>query len=115
MEEYDLVTECIKIKGSDLPMPTQDLVRMIFDFGMMQGEMMENGYDQKRSPLGLIAQSSIDRGYKALNKIMKLLKADEGLIDLQKRRLLSENSSEFYSAIPHDFGYMNMQAFILNT
>ena len=45
MEEYDLVTECIKNKGSDLPMPTQDLVRMIFDFGMMQGEMMENGYD----------------------------------------------------------------------
>lgn len=35
--------------------------------------------------------------------------------DSERRRLLNEGSSEFYSAIPHDFGYMNMQAFVLST
>jgi poly [ADP-ribose] polymerase len=29
--------------------------------------------------------------------------------------MLNKYSSDFYSAIPHDFGYMNMQAFVINT
>jgi len=29
--------------------------------------------------------------------------------------LINEYSGEFYSAIPHDFGYLNIKAFVLNT
>lgn len=66
-------------------------MKLIFDMKMMQANMKEIGYDEKRSPLGLIAKSSIDKGYLALNKIMKILK-DESLSQIQKRRLLNEHS-----------------------
>lgn len=60
--------------SSKLPEEVQDLVRLIFDIKMMQTHMKEIGYDEKRSPLGLIAKSSIEKGYIALDKIMKVMK-----------------------------------------
>ena len=41
---------------------------------MMQFNMKEIGYDEKRSPLGLIAKKSIEKGYIALDNIMKVIK-----------------------------------------
>jgi Poly(ADP-ribose) polymerase, regulatory domain len=49
-------------------------VKLIFDIKMMKSHMKEIGYDEKRSPLGLIGKSSIDKGYISLDKIMKVLK-----------------------------------------
>ena len=60
--------------NSLLPFEVQELVKLIFDIKMMQTHMKEIGYDEKRSPLGLIAKSSIDKGYLSLDKIMKVLK-----------------------------------------
>lgn len=87
----------------------------------MNTQMKEIGYDDKRSPLGLLAKSNIDRGYLALQRILSVLKNDyTGNVcvvrsEAEKRKELNEASSEFYSAIPHDFGYMNLKAFILDT
>jgi poly [ADP-ribose] polymerase len=37
----------------------QDLVKLIFDIKMMHSQMKDIGYDEKRSPLGLLAKASI--------------------------------------------------------
>jgi poly [ADP-ribose] polymerase len=47
------------MKESTLPEEVQELIRLIFDIKMMQIHMTEIGYDEKRSPLGLIAKSAI--------------------------------------------------------
>lgn len=59
---------------SRLPWKVQELVRLIFDRKMMHSNMKEIGYDEKRSPLGLISKKSIDQGYIALDNIMQVLK-----------------------------------------
>jgi poly [ADP-ribose] polymerase len=61
-------------EDSRLPWKVQELVRLIFDRKMMHSNMKEIGYDEKRSPLGLISKKCIDQGYIALNKIMQVLK-----------------------------------------
>ncbi len=40
----------------------------------MHSHMKEIGYDEKRSPLGLIAKKEIEKGYICLDKIMRVLK-----------------------------------------
>jgi hypothetical protein len=54
---------------------------------MMQTHMKETGYDEKRSPLGLIARSSIEKGYIALDNILKVLKSD--MSEVEKRHQLN--------------------------
>jgi hypothetical protein len=53
--------------------------------------MREIGYDEKRSPLGLIARSAIEKGYIALDKVLKVLKMEA--TDSERRNLLNEHSS----------------------
>lgn len=87
----------------------QDLVRLIFDMKMMNNQMKEIGYDAKKMPLGKLAKNSILRGYEALKGLMDEVKG--------KRRhdVISKLSGDFYSEIPHDFGFQKMQNFILDT
>ena len=86
----------------------QDLVRLIFDMRMMNNQMKEIGYDAKKMPLGKLAKTSILKGYEALKSLMEEIKG--------KRRsdVIARLSSDFYSDIPHDFGFQRMQNFILN-
>ena len=41
---------------------------------MIHSHMKDIGYDERRSPLGLIAKATIEKGYFALDKIMKIMK-----------------------------------------
>lgn len=60
-------------------------------------------------PLGKLSNSSIQKGYNALKILMDEAKG-------QKRNdVFKKYSNEFYSNIPHDFGFIKMQNFILNT
>jgi len=38
---------------------------------MMNNQMKEIGYDAKKMPLGKLSKSSIEKGYEALNALMK--------------------------------------------
>jgi poly [ADP-ribose] polymerase len=94
---------------SNLDKSVQDLVRLIFDMKMMNNQMKEIGYDAKKMPLGKLAKSSILRGYEALKGLMDEVKG-KGRADV-----INKLSSDFYSEIPHDFGFQRMQNFTLNT
>ena len=94
---------------STLDPKVQDLIKLIFDMKMMNNHMKEIGYDAKKMPLGKLAKNSILRGYEALKSLMEEVKG-------QKRRQVFERlSSDFYSEIPHDFGFKPMAMFILDT
>jgi poly [ADP-ribose] polymerase len=94
---------------STLPGKVQDLVRLMFDMRMMASKMKEIGYDAKKMPLGKLAKASIVKGYEILKRLMDEIKG--------KCRLdtLSGLSGEFYSEIPHDFGFKKMSNFVLKS
>jgi poly [ADP-ribose] polymerase len=56
-------------------------------------------------PLGKISKSTISKGYEVLKRISEV-------IDRYDRTRLEELSGEFYTVIPHDFGFKKMSKFI---
>lgn len=97
-----------EMTSSKLKPEVQDLVRLMFDTKMMAAQMKEIGYDAKKMPLGKLAKTSILKGYEVLKALMEELKG------AAQRDIIQDLSSEFYSAIPHDFGFRHMSHFILD-
>ena len=60
-------------------------------------------------PLGKLAKASIMKGYEALKGLMEEVKGSK------RRHVYEALSSDFYSEIPHDFGFQRMQNFILDS
>lgn len=109
--------EKVKLKDDDepevesnLPSSVKDLIKLIFDMKMINNQMKEIGYDAKKMPLGKLAKGSIMRGYEALKGLMEELKKNKKNMDV-----INQLSSDFYSEIPHDFGFARMQNFVLDT
>lgn len=66
------------------------------------------GYDTKKLPLGKLAESTIQDGQRVLRKLAEVINGTaEGSVNAL--------SDEFYSIIPHDFGFQRMSAFVLRT
>jgi poly [ADP-ribose] polymerase len=88
----------VKDEDSSLDDRVQSLVKLIFNMKLMQKQMVEIGYDAKKMPLGKLSKDTIKKGYEVLTKISDVLdgKAKGDLMDL---------SSEFFTVIPHDFGF----------
>lgn len=76
---------------------------------MMNNQMKEIGYDAKKMPLGKLAKSSILKGYEALKNLMDEVKG------AKRKPLLAQYSNDFFSYIPHDFGFQHMSNFILDS
>ena len=95
---------------SNLPSSVKDLIKLIFDMKMINNTMKEIGYDAKKMPLGKLAKGSIMRGYEALKGLMEELKKNN-----KNMSVINQLSSDFYSEIPHDFGFARMQNFVLDT
>lgn len=81
---------------------------LICNISMMKQLMMEIGYNANKLPLGKLSKSTILKGYDVLKRI-----AD--VIHLPDRRKLEELSGEFYTVIPHDFGFKKMRDFVIDT
>ena len=96
--EVEVTTE------SKLDESVQSFIKLIFNMKMMQKQMVEIGYDAKKMPLGKLSKDTIKKGYEALKRISDVLdgKAKGDLYDL---------SSEFFTAIPHDFGFQYRKCF----
>lgn len=63
---------------------------------------MELGYNAEKLPLGKLSKSTILKGYDVLRRICENI----GKSDTEK---LEELSGEFYTIIPHDFGFNKMR------
>ena len=97
-----------KGSSSKLHPRIQSLMDLIFDMKMMTQQMVEIGYDARKMPLGKLSKATIKQGYQALQKIADVLnkKTKGDLMDL---------SSDFFTVIPHDFGFKHMSQFVINT
>jgi poly [ADP-ribose] polymerase len=95
--------------ASTLLPQVQDLIRLIFDMKMMAKQMKEIGYDANKMPLGKLAKSSILKGYTILQEIMNELKGKN------RTDVVNRLSGDFFSEIPHNFGFRKMHEFVLKT
>ncbi|KAF3436462.1 hypothetical protein FNV43_RR23554 [Rhamnella rubrinervis] len=84
------------------------LISLICNVSMMKQQMMEIGYNAEKLPLGKLSKSTILKGYEVLKRI-----AD--VIGQSDRRTLEQLSGEFYTVIPHDFGFKKMRDFVIDT
>ncbi|XP_039012015.1 poly [ADP-ribose] polymerase 2-like [Hibiscus syriacus] len=83
-------------------------ISVICNISMMKQQMTEIGYNADKLPLGKLSKSTILKGYDVLKRI-----AD--VIDMSNRSKLEQLSSEFYTVIPHDFGFRKMSEFVIDT
>ncbi|XP_022152261.1 poly [ADP-ribose] polymerase 2-like isoform X2 [Momordica charantia] len=83
-------------------------ISLICNISMMKQQMMEIGYNAEKLPLGKLSKSTILKGYEVLKRI-------SDVIGLSKRSLLEQLSGEFYTVIPHDFGFKKMREFVIDT
>ncbi|GMH03906.1 hypothetical protein Nepgr_005745 [Nepenthes gracilis] len=83
-------------------------ISLICDISMMRQQMMEIGYNAEKLPLGKLSKSTILKGYDVLKRIADVL-------GQSNRKLLEQLSGEFYTAIPHDFGFRKMCEFVIDT
>ncbi|XP_020598702.1 poly [ADP-ribose] polymerase 2-A [Phalaenopsis equestris] len=83
-------------------------ISVICNVSMMKQQMLEIGYNAEKLPLGKLSQSTILKGYDVLRRISDVIgKAD--------RKKLEQLSGEFYTVIPHDFGFKKMREFVIDT
>eukprot|EP00249_Psilotum_nudum_P018985 c27053_g1_i3 orf=622-2628(-) len=85
-----------------------DFISCICNLNMMKRQMTEIGYDANKMPLGKLSKSTILKGYEALKKIAAVLEGS-------RNGSLEQLSSEFYTVIPHDFGFHKMRNFIIDS
>ncbi|KAJ8749589.1 hypothetical protein K2173_026238 [Erythroxylum novogranatense] len=83
-------------------------ISLICNVSMMKQQMMEIGYNANKLPLGKLSKSTISKGYEALKKISEV-------IGTANRVKLEQLSGEFYTVIPHDFGFKKMREFVIDT
>ncbi|KAM1042295.1 hypothetical protein ACFX2C_031378 [Malus domestica] len=83
-------------------------ISLIFNIDMMKQHMMEIGYNADKLPLGKLSKSTILKGYNILQSI-------SDVIGSSKRGLIEQLSGEFYTVIPHDFGFKKMHNFVIDT
>jgi poly [ADP-ribose] polymerase len=87
-----------KLKKCSLIKEIQELMTLIFNRTIMNQQMTEIGYDAQKLPLGKLSKEMLKKGYEILQQIEKCI---EGKLKAD----LYELSSQFYTVIPHNFGY----------
>jgi len=93
-----------------LSQDVMDLINLIYDKQMINDNLHEIGYDSKKMPLGKLSSVTLTNGLNILKQIELELKNEN-----PNRENLTKYSSNFYSQIPHDFGYQKMSNFIIDT
>ena len=87
-----------------------DLIRLIYNKKMINDNLHEIGYDSNKMPLGKLSHVTLKNGLNILKEIeseLKKSKPDESN--------LSQLSSNFYTQIPHNFGFQKMSNFIIDS
>lgn len=84
-------------------------MELICDLKMMNDAMVEIGFDASKMPLGKLSKRTITQGYEILQQISAAVSRGAS------RAVLSELSGQFYTVIPHNFGFKAMSNFVLTT
>ncbi|WZZ34484.1 hypothetical protein YC2023_017885 [Brassica napus] len=106
----DITKSSSKVKRDELKLDPQvaKFISLICNVSMMAQQMTELGYNAKELPLKKLSKSTISKGYEVLQRISEM-------IERYDRARLEELSGEFYTVIPHDFGFKKMSQFVIDT
>ncbi|KAF3541748.1 hypothetical protein F2Q69_00021469 [Brassica cretica] len=96
----DITKSSSKVKRDESKLDPQvaKFISLICNVSMMAQQMTELGYNAKELPLGKLSKSTISK-----------------MIERYDRARLEELSGEFYTVIPHDFGFKKMSQFVIDT
>lgn len=98
------------LKNSSLTPEVTQLVNLLFDTKIINNSLKEIGYDASKMPLGKLASTAIDEGFAILGNLMK---------EVKKKKKSTSNiqyySNQFYTLIPHNFGFQKMSNFVIDT
>lgn len=97
-----------QLRQTQLESRVAKFISLICNISMMKQHMIEIGYNAEKLPLGKLSKTTILKGYGVLKKI-----AD--VIGQSDRKILEELSGEFYTVVPHDFGFKKMREFVIDT
>ncbi|XP_074268580.1 poly [ADP-ribose] polymerase 2-like [Silene latifolia] len=101
---------CTEVQPTETKLESRiaKFISLICNIGMMKQQMMEIGYNAEKLPLGKLSKSTILKGYGVLKQIADVM-------GQSNRKLLEQLSGEFYTVIPHDFGFKKMREFVIDT
>lgn len=77
----------------------QGLIELIFNVSSFNAALEEFNIDPKKMPLGKLSKAQILHGFKILKRIEDALSSPSS----DTARIISEQSSRFYTVIPHAF------------
>ncbi|KAL6615347.1 hypothetical protein ACP70R_037617 [Stipagrostis hirtigluma subsp. patula] len=97
-----------QMKETKLETRIAQFISLICNISMMKQQMVEIGYNADKLPLGKLSKATILKGYDVLKRISNLIPRGD-------RRQLEQLTGEFYTVIPHDFGFRKMREFIIDT
>ncbi|XP_021763201.1 poly [ADP-ribose] polymerase 2-like [Chenopodium quinoa] len=98
----------IQPQESKLEPSVAKFISLICNISMMRQQMMEIGYNAEKLPLGKLSKSTILKGYDVLKRLSEV-------IGQSNKKLVEQLSGEFYTVIPHDFGFKKMREFVIDT
>ncbi|GMP87629.1 hypothetical protein CsSME_00039925 [Camellia sinensis var. sinensis] len=98
----------VQLRETKLEPRVGKFIALICNVSMMQQQMMEIGYNAEKLPLGKLSKSTILKGYDVLKRITDVIGQSD-------RKKLEQLSGEFYTVIPHDFGFKKMRDFVIDT
>ena len=87
-----------------------ELISLIYNKKMINDNLHEIGYDSQKMPLGKLSPVTLTNGLNILKEIESELKSKK-----PNHENLKKFSSEFYTQIPHNFGFQKMSNFIIDT
>ena len=93
---------------SKLEKKVNELIKVLYDINSIDEQMKEIGYDSSKMPLGRLSKENLNEG-------MTILKKIENVINEKEKGNLADLSSQFYTIIPHNFGFYNMAYFKIST
>ena len=108
-EESKVSTSKKKFKNT-LNQDVMDLISLIYNKKMINDNLHEIGYDSQKMPLGKLSPVTLTTGLNILKGIESELKKKS-----PNHENLKKYSSEFYTQIPHNFGFQKMSNFIIDT
>ena len=73
----------------------------------MKQQMVQIGYNPNKMPLGKLSKNNIMKGYKILEELLDEIKGS------RRTNIINDLTNDFYSIIPHDFGFSPMSNHIL--
>uniref|UniRef100_A0A803M9J2 Poly [ADP-ribose] polymerase n=1 Tax=Chenopodium quinoa TaxID=63459 RepID=A0A803M9J2_CHEQI len=109
-QDHERPSACTNIQPqeSKLEPRVAKFISLICNISMMRQQMMEIGYNAEKLPLGKLSKSTILKGYDVLKRLSEV-------IGQSNKKLVEQLSGEFYTVIPHDFGFKKMREFVIDT